>query len=70
MAVIETYEEREEISCVLCPEPITRLEEVVVMATDRLVHIDCFDTVPLEELADLVRRSRASADLTLCQGAA
>ncbi len=40
--VIETFEEPGEWDCPFCPEPVARLDEVVVLATHQVAHLDCY----------------------------
>lgn len=55
--MIETYEEHDERQCPLCDEPVLRGHEVVVVATDNVVHEDCYRASITPEL-QLVGSSR------------
>lgn len=59
MAVIETYTEHEEQDCILCPDQIVRLDEIVTLAPGRAVHADCYQATTPDELAPIVASIRS-----------
>lgn len=59
MAVIETYTEHEEQDCILCPDMIVRLDEIVTLAPGRAVHADCYQATNPDELAPIVADIRS-----------
>lgn len=47
--VIETYDELGEWDCPLCPDPVVRGDEVIVVSTGIVAHADCVQQ-PLPDL--------------------